>query len=99
MSINIWRIISRGVMPNGEKIENAEYIIVEDNFHDRKTNEYIPIASEPLYREDVEELISGERELTDFELTEESVQNYSDEDWEKAQQLEEQEWEKILKEL
>nr|MDZ8061850.1 hypothetical protein [Nostoc sp. EkiNYC01] len=99
MSIRIWRIIGRGVMPNGEKVENAEYIIVDDNFHDRETNEYIFIASEPLYKEDVEQLISGERELTDFELTEESVENYSDEDWEKAQRLEEEKWELILKEL
>ncbi|MEH2067870.1 MAG: hypothetical protein V7K47_06840 [Nostoc sp.] len=96
MSIKIWRIIARGVMPDGEKVENAEYIIVEDNFHDRTTNEYIPIASEPLYREEVEQLISGEMELTDFELTEESVQNYSDEDWEKARQLKEEEWKDII---
>lgn len=86
-------------MPDGGKVEKYEYIIVDDNFHDRTTNEYIPIASEPLYREDVEQLIAGEVELTDFELTEESVENYPEEDWEKAQHLEEEEWEQILNQL
>jgi len=98
MSIKIWKILGRGVLPDGQKHQAYEYIIV-DSFHIRKTNEYVPIASEPLDREDILQLITTEIGLDDFELDGENAEKYSDEDWELAEQLEEDEWELILKEL
>ncbi|MFN6475319.1 hypothetical protein [Nostoc sp. DedQUE07] len=99
MSIRIWKVRSRGVLPSGELKLNYDYIIVEDDFHDRENNDYIAIASEPLYKEEVEQLIAGDVELTDFELTEEYYDNYSEDDWELAQKLEEEDWQLILQEL
>ncbi|AUB37468.1 hypothetical protein COO91_03413 [Nostoc flagelliforme CCNUN1] len=96
MSIRIWKIHCTGVLPNGQKHEINNYIIVEDNFHARQNNDYIGIASEPLYREDVEQLIAGEVELTDFELTQENADYYSEDSWEHAQKLVEEDWQSIL---
>jgi hypothetical protein len=96
MSINVWKIIDQGVLPDGQKHEVNTYIVVEDNFHDRQNNEYILIASEPLYREDVEQLVAGEVELIDFELAEEYADDYSEAAWEAAEKIPEENWQLIL---
>lgn len=99
MTIKIWKILGRGVLPDGQKHQAYEYIIVDDNFHIRKTNEYVALASEPLDRGDIIRLINKEIDLDDFELNGENPEKYPDEDWELAEQLEEDEWDLILKEL